>query len=639
KLLTSAEKPDWDRAINLASELANTFNRSEDQARIVAPLADALQKAIDKGAPEEQMSRLRQIEVLFPSSNATNAARDKLKQKAQAMFDSAKILAKSNTPADSAKALAYLRQAEEMYPRLPELRDFRLGLENKMSVLRVGVRQLPKHLTPGLAFGDSEKQAVELMFESLIKLGADEDRNPRWVGGLIDGPPKLVPLGRQFQISRDAFWSNGKPVTPEDVRNTVRLLRNPKWPGHSSAWASLTEEPAGGDPTRVTLGLRQGYIDPLSLMAFKVLPVEPWPDQALGPADDQKFDSNPVGSGPYALKQRNGRTPEGRDFVSFAANPAYGSRPGKFGLPAIREVQFFDPRDKQTGSPFDDLRQKKLDLFIDLPNRDVASVQTLPWLTVQTMTSRRVYFLAVNHRLPKLENQDLRKALAHAIDREAILTSVFRPNLPPAVHRPLNGPFPAGCWACNPDLAYTPNLAKTLSKKFKDKEIKLSLKHPNDPEVARAMAELARQVQEAIGVTLTPEALPMDKLREHVEVTHNYELAYYWYDFPGPTYWLWPLFDPKGTGDGGTNFLGYQNDGALESQFGMIMSRREFSEVRKMTRLLHEMLFDKMPLVPLWQLDTHIVLHKDLQATISPLTISDPLLVFTDVDQWRFDKK
>src|SRR5262249_46671154 len=164
------------------------------------------------------------------------------------------------------------------------------------------------------------------------------------------------------------------------------------------------EEPAGGDPSRVTLGLRQGYIDPLSLMAFKVLPVEPWPDQALGPADDQKFDGNPVGSGPYALKQRNGRTPEGRDFVSFAANPAYGPRPGKFGLPAIREVQFFTSRD-----PRKDLDGKTavLDMFIDLPNQYVASVQLIPSVTVQTMPNRRVYFLAVNHRLPKLENQDL----------------------------------------------------------------------------------------------------------------------------------------------------------------------------------------------------------------------------------------
>ena len=49
------------------------------------------------------------------------------------------------------------------------------------------------------------------------------------------------------------------------------------------------------------------------------------------------------------------------------------------------------------------------------------------------------------------------------------------------------------------------------------------------------------------------------------------------------TYWLWPLFDPQATGPKGTNYLGYQNDGALTSQFGMILSRRDFAEVKKLT--------------------------------------------------------
>ena len=25
---------------------------------------------------------------------------------------------------------------------------------------------------------------------------------------------------------------------------------------------------------------------------------------------------------------------------------------------------------------------------------------------------------------------------------------------------------------------------------------------------------------------------------------HSYDLAYYWYDYPDTTFWLWPLLDP-----------------------------------------------------------------------------------------------
>jgi hypothetical protein len=41
-----------------------------------------------------------------------------------------------------------------------------------------------------------------------------------------------------------------------------------------------------------------------------------------------------------------------------------------------------------------------------------------------------------------------------------------------------------------------------------------------------------------------------------------------------------------------------------------------------------------MPLIPLWQLDTHLAYHHDL----TPVRI-DPLLVFSEVEQWKLEKK
>jgi hypothetical protein len=41
-----------------------------------------------------------------------------------------------------------------------------------------------------------------------------------------------------------------------------------------------------------------------------------------------------------------------------------------------------------------------------------------------------------------------------------------------------------------------------------------------------------------------------------------------------------------------------------------------------------------MPLIPLWQLHTHIAIHRDL-AVVG----LDPLKVFTNVEEWRFNQK
>src|SRR5205807_6222215 len=45
---------------------------------------------------------------------------------------------------------------------------------------------------------------------------------------------------------------------------------------------------------------------------------------------------------------------------------------------------------------------------------------------VQKVTSRRVYFLAINHRKKLLQERDLRKGLAAAVNRKQILDQCFR---------------------------------------------------------------------------------------------------------------------------------------------------------------------------------------------------------------------
>jgi ABC-type oligopeptide transport system substrate-binding subunit len=122
-------------------------------------------------------------------------------------------------------------------------------------------------------------------------------------------------------------------------------------------------------------------------------------------------------------------------------------------------------------------------------------------------------------------------------------------------------------------------------------------------------------------------------LREAVELTHTYELAYYHHDYPSEAYWLWPLFDPRGLENGG-NYLGYANDAELERWFREAMGHRHFPKVQEYTRLIHGAVESKMLLIPLWQLDTVVALHRNLKPTAL-----DPLTVFTDIEHWRLDHR
>jgi ABC-type transport system substrate-binding protein len=639
-LTTQVEANDWTSAFAFAQQLARAYTKPEVQADIAKPLSKLIEKAIQAGNTEEARLRLKLMENLLGSTNAARPALDGLRGSAQKHFEEALALGDPRTlsKANREKALSLVQLAEKEWPQLPGAQDLRLKLIDAYPVLRVGVHQLPRkgNLSPATAVTDAEHWAVELMFESLVTVSYDPDRGQLCAPQLAVGLPRMIPLGRQFQLPRNAFWSNGQPLTGADVTNTVDLLRSKEWPGRDFAWADelLDDAQVGGDPYRVSMTFRQGFFDPLSLATFKILPQEAKPGLGrIVNVNDVTLATEPVGSGPFIFSRFEKEN--GRDGAVFEANPHYGGRTGKFGLPHIREIRMV-----VLDNPGDQLKESStrvdiaLDLATDKPIRD--SVKTA---VVQKLPSRRIYFLAVNHHSARLRNQRLRQALARAIDREAILTACFRGGDLKTAHQALNGPYPPGSWAANPDapaILYKPAAAVAeIAEAKKAGNIEtLTLKYPQgDPRIDKAMKLLAEQVKK-IGVTLELTPLEAHALHKDVVLTNDYDLAYMHYDYPSEAYWLYPLLDPRGAIPGGRNYLGYEGDGDLDQLFRRAMSYRDPAEVRKLTYLIHEMLLQKMPFIPLWQLDVLVVRQEDVRTV--PF---DPLLVFTDVEQWKLEKK
>ncbi len=64
------------------------------------------------------------------------------------------------------------------------------------------------------------------------------------------------------------------------------------------------------------------------------------------------------------------------------------------------------------------------------------------------------------------------------------------------------------------------------------------------------------------------------------------------------------------------------------------MAHCDFQQVQTGTRTLSDKICDKLPIIPLWQLDRHVAFTSDLKTV--PF---DPLLIFGDVDQWRLQKQ
>jgi len=641
-------EPEWTAVLARAEGLRELYANSRAVLSEVAGirLRYAEERLARKDYPAVRAQLAQVEEQGLPSAaerKHLEALRHRLEQVAQALVNEAA------GQQDPATASARLRDALAIWPALPGLQDELLRRQNAYTILYVGIGELPDQLSPATAWMDAETQAVELLFERLVEPRYDQQLGQFYRPALAVSLPALLPGGRRFRLAQGARWSDGKPVTSVDVRHTVQLLGAS---GRAPEWEDLLQVPrVEDDPRRIDFQFRQMPFDPLAPLAFQVLPPS-FRGRALFRTDDDAFAKSPVGSGPYRYAGRQEH--DGRTCAVFTANPYYH----RLGLPRVREVRFFVSRD-----PVADLRHptRPMHLFLDLPTDRIDALRAVSIPEIHTLKSRRVTFLAVNHRVPALADQNLRRALAHAINRERILNDRFRgiavdihgwtitPRLlHPEFHQALNGPFPARSWANDPAVPAEPrdteayrarlDLAKAYARQSGIRRAELTLKFPHDdPRVARACHDLADQVAQLsadAGFSLRLKLLPLSPRELKADVDrHDYELAYFHLDYADESYWLWPLFDtrPEALRPGGSNFLGYKNDDVLGKLFRDTMGQRDFARLREGMQALHARLYERMPLIPLWQLDMHVAVHPDLTLSAARL---DPLRVFAGMEEW-----
>jgi peptide/nickel transport system substrate-binding protein len=639
RILTEAK--DWSKAYEVALVLADSYtskeSTSQNKSGIQVEILNLLAMQANDAAKDKRFSgprhRLLQLQEQFPKSAELEPFREELRRHGTELLEQARELFNKKDPE---KARAKLISVQEIDPKLAGLRDLTLELNKEHPVLVVGVRSLPTNLSPALAVTDSERQGLELIFESLVRLVVRQpsvDKYERYEPGLTSDMPKTAPLSRCFQLSHDALWDNGEPVRAAEVKKTIQLMSSPGWASRDIEWSKLmaNSPQIEDDAFQIKLTMPHGYMDPLALMDFKVLP------ESLQSMTFEAFARQPKGSGPFHFKGRL----VGEDKVEravFTANQYYGARANRDGLPKIREIHMVKSED-----PAHDFREEKLGLLLDPPSAKFKELQSAGIdgvVTFHTLRNRRIYFLALNHRNSVFQNEAFRRGLANAIQREAILNQCFRKDLGNSTHRALNGPYPPGSWAFKPDLkAYDTISAKALLEQAKGAraaKITLTLKYPDeDPAVAEACQLIKTQIEDA-DPSLTIEPMPRtpQQLHREVEIDHDYQLAYYSHDYPSAAFWLWPLFQLDGVHD---NFLGYKNDGDLEGLLRKLMGHRDFTQFQKLAYQVHQHIFDKVPFVPLWQLDTHLVVRRNLQIPGGPVGV-DPLAVFQDAESWVLGK-
>ncbi len=167
-----------------------------------------------------------------------------------------------------------------------------------------------------------------LVFESLMQRSADE---PFTLYGLLAETIDTddARTWAEFQLNPNAKWSDGQPVTPEDVIFTYETFTAKGRPPYSKRMDKIAKiEKTGERGVKFTFNEKADREFPLIIALTPIIP-----RHATAAAFDQPSLNPPVGSGPYLVDKIDPGT-----RITFKRNPGYWGKD----LPIKRGLDNFD---------------------------------------------------------------------------------------------------------------------------------------------------------------------------------------------------------------------------------------------------------------------------------------------------------
>lgn len=314
----------------------------------------------------------------------------------------------------------------------------------------------PGNLNPFIWPTTSDTNVTHMIFDSVMR--PDEQLN--MVGGLAtewsvsdDG------LVYTFKLHENVVWHDGEPFTANDVFFTFNSLADPRYDSGSysrvapvrgaTAFHNGEADSVEGirvvDDYTIEFTLEEANASFLAQLFIGVIPEHILGD--VSPADWAKHDFNraPIGTGPFKFVKW-----EPGQYIEVAANEDYF-----LGAPKLDGVitRFGDQNTMLAA-----FMNQEVDIA-PVPVAEVANVETLDFAEVKASNDLSVYYVGFNTLNPHFKDIKVRQAMAHAINKDLIVTSILD-----EFGYVMDDLFPLAHWSHNPDVTTYPyDLAKAQS--------------------------------------------------------------------------------------------------------------------------------------------------------------------------------
>jgi len=380
-----------------------------------------------------------------------------------------------------------------------------------------GVIDQPIAVNPLISTNEADRDIAQLVFADLLTLSEKYEAN---------ADKKIW----TFDLKPDLKWSDGKPLTANDVIFTLEVIldtdtRSPLY----QTWQGVVGERVSERQFRFLLKTPYAFFED-NLRNFKVMPRHLFENIPTANIALSSYNLEPVGSGPYKFVGYNKRKDGFITDYRLTRNPHYaGDKP------------FIDDFNFKFFSNKEDLlaafNNKEIDGVGGLGLNDIAKIKITN--TVYKITIPAYYSISFNPSLNEaLKEKEVRQALTLAIDKSGLVKTVFDSQAM-VIHGPIVPALTGYDPAIYEQERFSPEEAKKLlddrgwvlgadgmrSKSVGSKKVVLQFELTvPQVEFLTATADFLKTGWEAIGVKVTTNVMRPSEVISNAIKTRNYQL-------------------------------------------------------------------------------------------------------------------
>ncbi len=370
---------------------------------------------------------------------------------------------------------------------------------------------------------DVDKAVQELVFEKFVYINANEEILPGIAESWRVGKDGKV---YEFDIGLDHTWSDGEPLTVEDIYFTfdtaIKLSTEHGYDTVASGFTDVEIEIVDKDTIEFTLPEINAIFP--ELVSVYIVPEHVLADVSLAQMPFDRFARNPVGSGPYRISRSE------PNIVSLTTSNFFDPKPNISNI-IIRVYSNVEALESAFRNGLLDsalLENNDSANFINEYDSYSSHVLNLPY------RQRMLFF---NMRKEKFQDESLRKGINYLIDKEKLLE---QSGISAEV---INGPICEENWAYSSDVNYPKYNPKEAVKVLKDagytknetngyfetKEGKLLTFTVSylDNDINNKLLNILASLLEDEGVIMNLEPLSYSQLTQEIVATRNFEILMY----------------------------------------------------------------------------------------------------------------